>query len=163
MRLEGLIVGVIALSACGETPPAAPEQPPVPRFEQVSADPAEHGERLVAVLGCVGCHDPGLTGVDWTEPDMGVLWTANLTRSAQKSSADELATMITLGKRPDRALSAAARGAVAAVPRQALHAATRGFTHPVTGADLRFEAPLPGDMSDLLVELDRSDPNSTCA
>ncbi|MEO1100773.1 MAG: RluA family pseudouridine synthase [Pseudomonadota bacterium] len=38
-------------------------------------------------------------------------------------------------------------------PRQALHAAVLGFVHPVTGADLRFEAPLPPDMKGLLGNL----------
>jgi 23S rRNA pseudouridine1911/1915/1917 synthase len=37
--------------------------------------------------------------------------------------------------------------------RQALHAAVLGFTHPVTGEPLRFEAVLPADMDKLLVEL----------
>ncbi len=32
------------------------------------------------------------------------------------------------------------------LPRQALHARTLGFTHPVTGKTLRFETPLPDDM-----------------
>ena len=35
-------------------------------------------------------------------------------------------------------------------PRQALHARTLGFTHPVTGARLHFEAPLPADMAALI-------------
>ncbi len=34
-------------------------------------------------------------------------------------------------------------------PRQALHAATLGFTHPLTGAPLQFMAPLPPDMTAL--------------
>jgi 23S rRNA pseudouridine1911/1915/1917 synthase len=34
--------------------------------------------------------------------------------------------------------------------RQALHAKTLGFKHPVTGADMFFEAPLPADFSKLL-------------
>ncbi|MBF9032471.1 RluA family pseudouridine synthase [Rhodobacterales bacterium HKCCE3408] len=38
-------------------------------------------------------------------------------------------------------------------PRQALHAATLGFVHPVSGEALRFEAPLPEDMAGLLGEL----------
>jgi 23S rRNA pseudouridine1911/1915/1917 synthase len=38
-------------------------------------------------------------------------------------------------------------------PRQALHAAVLGFVHPVTGEDMRFEAPLPQDMVDLLAAL----------
>lgn len=35
-------------------------------------------------------------------------------------------------------------------PRQALHAATLGFEHPVTGEKLEFESPLPDDISNLL-------------
>ncbi len=40
--------------------------------------------------------------------------------------------------------------AVASFPRQALHAATLGFEHPVSGEDLAFEAEIPADMSGLL-------------
>ncbi|MEM9798081.1 MAG: RluA family pseudouridine synthase [Pseudomonadota bacterium] len=43
--------------------------------------------------------------------------------------------------------------AVAAFPRQALHAATLGFRHPVTGAEMRFAADLPEDMEQLLTSL----------
>lgn len=46
-----------------------------------------------------------------------------------------------------------AAAAVAAFPRQALHAAVLGFVHPVTGAELRFESPLPNDMEGLLAVL----------
>ncbi len=74
------------------------------RFESVSSDPIEHGERLSAVLGCIGCHLTDLTGDDWTDPDLGVLWTANLTQSVAEYSKDELIVMITEGKRPDRPL-----------------------------------------------------------
>ncbi|WP_273689710.1 RluA family pseudouridine synthase [Ketogulonicigenium vulgare] len=35
-------------------------------------------------------------------------------------------------------------------PRQALHAATLGFVHPVTGEEMRFESPLPPDISQLI-------------
>ncbi|SDW37817.1 ribosomal large subunit pseudouridine synthase D [Allgaiera indica] len=45
---------------------------------------------------------------------------------------------------------AAALAAAQAFPRQALHAATLGFTHPVSGALLSFEAPLPADMAGLI-------------
>jgi 23S rRNA pseudouridine1911/1915/1917 synthase len=44
----------------------------------------------------------------------------------------------------------AAAEAVAAFPRQALHAAVLGFKHPVTGGELRFESPLPSDIETLL-------------
>ncbi len=43
--------------------------------------------------------------------------------------------------------------AARAFPRQALHAAVLGFEHPVTKKALRFEAPLPEDMSDLIASL----------
>ncbi len=47
----------------------------------------------------------------------------------------------------------AAEEAARVFPRQALHAAILGFAHPITGAELRFEAPLPGDMTTLLEAL----------
>jgi 23S rRNA pseudouridine1911/1915/1917 synthase len=40
-------------------------------------------------------------------------------------------------------------------PRQALHAATLGFDHPVTGERLEFSAPLPADMAGLIAALRR--------
>ncbi|MCE8442284.1 RNA pseudouridine synthase, partial [Rhodovulum sulfidophilum] len=43
--------------------------------------------------------------------------------------------------------------AAAAFPRQALHAATLGFVHPETGETLRFAAPLPADMAELMRRL----------
>ncbi|WP_414811692.1 RluA family pseudouridine synthase [Pseudorhodobacter antarcticus] len=53
----------------------------------------------------------------------------------------------------EKALGAPAVAAVAAFPRQALHAATLGFTHPVTGDALEFSSDLPPDMRDLLTAL----------
>jgi len=41
------------------------------------------------------------------------------------------------------------------ITRQALHAKTLGFVHPTTGARLRFESPLPADMTDVLGVLSR--------
>ncbi len=49
-----------------------------------------------------------------------------------------------------KAIGDAGVAAVAAFPRQALHAATLGFKHPVSGEFLQFEADLPDDMRDLL-------------
>jgi 23S rRNA pseudouridine1911/1915/1917 synthase len=56
------------------------------------------------------------------------------------------------GKRklPKAALPEIAAQAVRTFPRQALHAAVLGFEHPVTGENVRFEAPLPQDMAKLL-------------
>jgi 23S rRNA pseudouridine1911/1915/1917 synthase len=42
------------------------------------------------------------------------------------------------------------RSQVAGLSRQALHAQLLAFRHPVTGELLRFEAPLPPDMAELL-------------
>ncbi|MCJ8140346.1 RluA family pseudouridine synthase [Falsirhodobacter halotolerans] len=52
-----------------------------------------------------------------------------------------------------KALGAAAAEAAATFPRQALHAATLGFVHPVTGEDLAFESAPPADMAALLETL----------
>lgn len=48
------------------------------------------------------------------------------------------------------ALTEAQADVVKTFPRQALHAAVLGFSHPVSGEMMRFEAPLPADMQDLL-------------
>ncbi len=53
-----------------------------------------------------------------------------------------------------RGLPAEAREALLAFPRQALHAETLGFRHPVSGEMLRFQAPLPPDMQALIALLD---------
>ncbi len=45
------------------------------------------------------------------------------------------------------------RAAITALARQALHAAVLGFDHPVTGATLLFESPLPPDMAGLAAAL----------
>ena len=52
-----------------------------------------------------------------------------------------------------RLLGQAAIEAARQFPRQALHAATLGFQHPVTREMLRFDAPMPEDMSRLLSDL----------
>lgn len=49
-----------------------------------------------------------------------------------------------------KAVGAIAAQAAADFPRQALHAATLGFVHPVTGQALSFESPLPADFAALL-------------
>ncbi|HIP22863.1 MAG TPA: RNA pseudouridine synthase, partial [Rhodobacteraceae bacterium] len=60
------------------------------------------------------------------------------------------------GKRaiPKDALSPEQAEALRSFHRQALHAATLGFIHPVSGESLRFEAPLPADIADLLRRLE---------
>ena len=56
---------------------------------------------------------------------------------------------------PVKPLGAAAAAAIDAFPRQALHAGVLGFQHPVTGARLRFDAPIPADLAALVAELRR--------
>jgi len=50
----------------------------------------------------------------------------------------------------------AAAGLVATFPRQALHALSLGFIHPVRDEFLRFDAPVPHDMETLLEALSES-------
>jgi len=59
------------------------------------------------------------------------------------------------GKRKvsEKAIGAVATALVMGFPRQALHAATLGFEHPVTGETLEFTSPLPTDMTELLTAL----------
>lgn len=56
------------------------------------------------------------------------------------------------GKRrlPEKLFGPLAADLANSFPRQALHAATLGFEHPVTGEELEFESPLPADMAGLL-------------
>jgi len=49
-----------------------------------------------------------------------------------------------------KAVGEAGVAAVADFRRQALHAATLGFVHPVTEEEMQFEAAMPDDMRDLL-------------
>ncbi|WP_423816021.1 RluA family pseudouridine synthase [Roseomonas fluvialis] len=57
-----------------------------------------------------------------------------------------------------RSLTAPVRDALLAFPRQALHAATLGFNHPVTGQPLSFASPVPADMAALVALLDGNAP-----
>lgn len=52
-------------------------------------------------------------------------------------------------------LPEAARALVEGLGRQALHAATLGFTHPVTGEEMIFESPLPADLAALKGALEK--------
>ncbi|MFT7369228.1 MAG: 23S rRNA pseudouridine1911/1915/1917 synthase [Octadecabacter sp.] len=56
-------------------------------------------------------------------------------------------------KLSEKVVGEAGRVAAYTFPRQALHAATLGFRHPVSKEMLRFEAPMPSDMVDLIAAL----------
>ena len=53
----------------------------------------------------------------------------------------------------EKLLPEAARAAIAALGRQALHAARLEFPHPVSGDDLAFESPAPADFAKVLAAL----------
>jgi 23S rRNA pseudouridine1911/1915/1917 synthase len=59
----------------------------------------------------------------------------------------------TTGRRA-RSLPEGAQAALAALGRQALHAKTLGFQHPVSGDVLQFESELPTDISALISSLE---------
>ncbi|WP_386680805.1 RluA family pseudouridine synthase [Loktanella sp. R86503] len=56
-------------------------------------------------------------------------------------------------KLAEKSVGPAGVAAARAFPRQALHAATLGFTHPISGAFMEFAADLPADMLQLLQDL----------
>jgi 23S rRNA pseudouridine1911/1915/1917 synthase len=56
-------------------------------------------------------------------------------------------------KLSEKAVGEAGREAARTFDRQALHAATLGFEHPVSNEMLRFEAPMPDDMKALIAAL----------
>jgi 23S rRNA pseudouridine1911/1915/1917 synthase len=56
-------------------------------------------------------------------------------------------------KLPAKSVGEAGIEAVRSFPRQALHAATLGFIHPVSGEKLQFSAPMPDDMVGLISAL----------
>lgn len=63
------------------------------------------------------------------------------------------------GRRARRAGDDGPRAAAQALGRQALHAATLGFSHPRTGKMCRFESELPQDVKDLINYLDSAQGN----
>ncbi len=58
------------------------------------------------------------------------------------------------GRKVDRPQALRQLGPELGLKRQALHAASLGFVHPTTGATVRFEAPVPDDISALLAALE---------
>lgn len=99
---SGLAAVMLFLGACADESDKA-SAPPV-QFQRASADSISHGKRIADVLGCTGCHGSDLTGKDWSEPGFGKLWTANLTRAVPRYTDEQLARVITDGRRPDREL-----------------------------------------------------------
>jgi 23S rRNA pseudouridine1911/1915/1917 synthase len=61
------------------------------------------------------------------------------------------------GGRDNNIQDARLRSMVRKLGRHFLHAERLAITHPITGERLQFEAPLPTDLSDLLLQLDKLD------
>ncbi|HEY0112880.1 MAG TPA: c-type cytochrome [Allosphingosinicella sp.] len=111
----------LLLAACGSPAPEPDEAPaaqaaPEVAFARLSADPVAHGERLATVLGCNGCHGKDLTGEDWSDPEWGRLWTANLTRAVPRYTDDS-------------ALERAIRGGIGHGGRELWEMPSHLFTH----------------------------------
>ena len=100
MRAAPILL-VLALAACDG--PGVVKRTEASRFQQVSSDMLAHGKRVADVVGCTGCHEENLQGRDWSD-ELGTLWTANVTRSAQLHSDEKLRAMILTGRRADREL-----------------------------------------------------------
>ena len=94
---------LLALLAAGCDGPGVVKRAEEPHFQRLSADTVEHGQRVADIVGCTGCHDRNLQGRDWSD-EFGTLWTANLTRSVEKHSDEELLAMVLTGQRADREL-----------------------------------------------------------
>ncbi len=56
-------------------------------------------------------------------------------------------------RRRAHVLTDQAKAAVEAMSRQALHACTLGFCHPITREELRFDSPIPAEIEDLIAAL----------
>lgn len=98
-----IVIGLLAFGACTRRTADPPRSTPI-QFQRVSADPVAHGRRLADVLGCRDCHGNDLTGKDWSDPELGILWTANLSRAIPAYSDAQLVRVIQSGTRPDREL-----------------------------------------------------------
>jgi cytochrome c553 len=101
MRKPVTVVLLLALSACQQ------------KSNQVTFDGAltndkiaivSHGERLIHVLGCTGCHGAHLEGTFLTkdEPQYGPLYASNLTVEVPQYSDAQLDGIIRRGSHPQR-------------------------------------------------------------
>lgn len=62
----------------------------------------EHGRTLATLMGCRSCHGETLTGLPMVDdPDIGTLFSANLTRSVPAYTDRALERVIRTGVRPD--------------------------------------------------------------
>ena len=63
--LPALFLMLLASLAPSDSIAGAPEPP---HFDRDSAEQIDQGKRVLAVLGCSGCHTAKLTGLDGSQP-----------------------------------------------------------------------------------------------
>ncbi len=106
-KTAGVLIGLVvtlALSGCNET---ADREAPI-SFDGIAAAGAQaqrdHGLRLTQVLGCRGCHGPGLEGQKWDDDPKGygVMWASNLTRAIPLMTDRQLEDLLRRGVHPTR-------------------------------------------------------------
>lgn len=110
MRAIAIGLLVLAAGACGapkgETDKAdAPVVPAAVTFDGADysdqAAKVGHGKRLVAVLGCTGCHGKELDGRVFVDsPEEGLLHASNLTRALPNYSDAQLVRLLREGVHP---------------------------------------------------------------
>lgn len=100
MRCIALAIAIL-VAGCGSQPAerVEPEQPPPVTFDGASVTKASaqvaHGDRLVSVLGCRGCHTQSLQGQRFYE-----LYASNLTRDIRKYTDAQLERLMREGVHP---------------------------------------------------------------
>jgi cytochrome c553 len=99
--MHRILFAALLLSACHA------RQQPVTFDGAVTSDKAalvKHGQRLIHVLGCTGCHGKQLEGTFLTkdEPQYGPLYASNLTVEVPEYSDAQLDGIIRHGTHPER-------------------------------------------------------------
>lgn len=97
-----LLMALALLGAVATT--ATPPPPTYDGAEAAGAAQLAHGNRLLSVLDCRGCHGQKLTGWRFINrpAGAGVIWASNLTHITPKMSEADLRALLTRGVHPGR-------------------------------------------------------------
>ncbi len=99
MRTWMTALGVLMLATGAAAAPPLQFSPPGKLDHEATL---AKGARLAWVLGCRGCHNEDMHGLDWTEnPKQVSFWTANITQALPHYTDTQLETMLRTGIRPD--------------------------------------------------------------
>jgi cytochrome c553 len=104
---RSLLMLLLLLGACQQQPRPRQKPAEVTFDGALTPDKAlqlRHGERLIHVLGCTGCHGAHLEGDLFTKghPEWGPLYASNLTVEVPEYTDAQLAGIIRLGTHPER-------------------------------------------------------------